>query len=76
MYRTVIIIVQNQQNYEASCPDLPGCTAVGNTPEEAKQNIHDIIIMRLHDMIKNRQPIPLPHTTVEFIEIAFPKMTI
>jgi len=76
MYRTLIIIVQNQQNYEAYCPDLPGCSAVGNTPEEARQNIRDAITTRLQDMIRNKQPIPLPHSTVEFIDIAFPKMTI
>ncbi len=74
MYRTLIVIVQNQHNYEAYCPDLPGCYALGDTAEEARHNIYDVISARLQDMITSKQAIPFPHSSVEYIDVAFPKV--
>jgi predicted RNase H-like HicB family nuclease len=37
MYRFLIIIEKGNENYGAYSPDLPGCVAVGDTPEEVEK---------------------------------------
>jgi hypothetical protein len=37
MYRFLIIIEKGNENYGAYSPDLPGCVAVGETPEEVEK---------------------------------------
>ena len=43
MYRFLVIIEKGDQNYGAYSPDLPGCVAVGDTPEEVERNMQAAI---------------------------------
>lgn len=38
-----IILSKSEENYSASCPNLPGCWSQGETEQEAIENIKDAI---------------------------------
>ena len=38
-----VALLQSEEGYSVSCPDLPGCWSQGETEEEALENISDAI---------------------------------
>lgn len=56
-------------NYAAYVPDLPGCSAVGDTVEDTKRNIRDVIALHLKHLRDQRMPVPSPSTVVEYVEV-------
>ncbi len=54
--------------FVAPCPTLPGCISEGKTREEAKANIADAIAGYLARLRKHDEPIP-PAITEELIEV-------
>jgi len=72
MQRYLVIIEKGIENYGAYSPDLPGCIAVGDTIEEVEKNMRAAIIMHIQGMIEDHEPIPLPQSTAEYIEIPVP----
>ena len=72
MYRYLIIIEKGDHNYGAYSPDLPGCVAVGDTVEEVKKNMQEAIKMHLKGMIEDHEPIPVPQTTAQYVDISIP----
>lgn len=72
MYRFLVIIEKGSQGYGAYSPDLPGCVAVGDTQEEVEKNMHRAILMHLQGMLEDQEPIPIPQTTVEYMDISLP----
>ncbi len=72
MYRFLIIIEEGQQNYSAYAPDLPGCVATGHTREEVEQNMRQAIAMHIQGMVEDQEPIPITHTTAEYIDVPLP----
>ena len=53
IYRYLIIIEKGDENYGAFSPDLPGCVAVGDTPEEVEKNMQDAIKMHIQGIIED-----------------------
>jgi predicted RNase H-like HicB family nuclease len=72
MHRFLIIIEKGTENYGAYSPDLPGCVAVGDTLEEVEKNMREAIIMHIQGMIEDHEPIPIPQSTAEYMEIPIP----
>ena len=72
MYRYLIIIEKGDQNYGAYSPDLPGCVAVGDTVEEVQKNMQEAIKMHIKGMIEDHEPIPVPQTTAQYVDISIP----
>ena len=72
MYRFLVIIEKGKQGFGAYSPDLPGCVAVGDTQEEVEENMLEAIVMHLQGMIEDQEPIPIPQTTVEYMDITLP----
>lgn len=72
MHRFLVIIEKGEQNYGAFSPDLPGCIAVGDTIEEVEKNMREAIAMHIQGMIEDQEPIPIPQTTAEYMEIVLP----
>ena len=48
--RYVIIIEKGDASYGAYVPDLPGCVAVGETPEEVRMLIEEAILLHLESL--------------------------
>jgi predicted RNase H-like HicB family nuclease len=68
--RYAIVIEKGATSYGASVPDLPGCVAVGETLEEAKELIQEAITLHLEGLRAEGLPIPEPTTVCEYVEVA------
>lgn len=58
MKRYLILIESTDTGYSAYSPDLPGCVAIGRTPEEVNQNMQDAIEFHLEGLQLEGFPIP------------------
>ena len=67
--RYAIVIEKGERNYSAYVPDLPGCVATGNTPDEVKSEIRDAIALHLEGMREDGEPIPLPSSRIDEVEV-------
>ena len=72
MYRFLVIIEKGENNYGAYSPDLPGCVAVGDTLEEVDKNMREAIEMHLEGIIEDHEPIPIPQSTAQYMDVAIP----
>lgn len=68
--RYAIVIEKAETNYSAYVPDLPGCIATGESPEEAEQEIREAIRFHLSGLREDGLAIPPPSSRVEYVEVA------
>ena len=68
--RYPIIIEPTGTGFSAYSPDVPGCVAAGDTEEETRQNFQDALIAHFEAMREVGEPIPEPHTSVDYVEVA------
>jgi predicted RNase H-like HicB family nuclease len=66
--RYVVIIEKGEDSYGAYVPDLPGCVAVGDTPEEVKTLIQEAIEFHLEGLQEDGESIPQPNSSIEYVE--------
>jgi predicted RNase H-like HicB family nuclease len=66
--RYAVVIEKGQTSYGVYVPDLPGCVAVGETIEEAKQLIQEAIAFHLESLQEEGDPIPEPVSICEYVE--------
>jgi predicted RNase H-like HicB family nuclease len=67
--RYAIVIERTEGNYSAYVPDLPGCVATGATQEEVETSLRAAIELHLAGMREDKQTIPEPSSSVEYLEI-------
>lgn len=67
--RYVVIIEKGTNSYGAYVPDLPGCVAVGETPEEVRALIHEAILLHLESMREAGVAVPEPVSRSEYIDV-------
>ncbi len=72
MYRFSIVIEKAEGNYSAYSPDLPGCIAVGDTIEEVQRNMKGAMRFHIEGMLEDHEPIPVPQSRVQYVEIPIP----
>ena len=65
-----IVIEKGEHNCSAYVPDLPGCIATGATIEETKGRIREAIQLHLKGMREDGDPIPLPSTVCDCVDVA------
>lgn len=68
--RYAIVIEKAESNYAAYVPDLPGCVSTGATAEEVEQGIREAIELHIAGLREYGQPVPLPSSAVEYVDIA------
>ncbi|MGA3016866.1 MAG: type II toxin-antitoxin system HicB family antitoxin [Bryobacteraceae bacterium] len=68
--RYPIIIEQTGTGYSAYSPDVSGCVAVGDTEAETRRNFQDALVEHFQVMREVGEPIPEPHTSVDYVEVA------
>jgi predicted RNase H-like HicB family nuclease len=66
--RYAVIIEKGEDSYGAYVPDLTGCVAVGNTPEEVKILIQAAIEFHLEGLQEDGELIPQPNSSIEYVE--------
>lgn len=75
----LVMFEHGDLNYSAYVPDVPGCVSVGDTLEEAREEIREAIEFHLECLVEQGDPIPLPKTemsemisngvTAEYVEV-------
>ena len=67
--RYAIVIEQDEGNYSAYVPDLPGCVATGATIQEVEVEMREAISFHLEGMREDGLAIPAPSSQVEYLEV-------
>ena len=68
--RYAVIIEKGKTGFGAYVPDLPGCVAAGTTREEVVKLIQEAIEFHIEGLKDDRQPIPQPTSSIEFVDVA------
>ena len=68
-YEYAVVIEWSEENYGVYVPDLPGCVSVGDTVEEATQNIREAMAFHLRTMREDGDPIPPARTVVTTVAV-------
>ena len=68
--RYAIVIEKAANNYSAYAPDLPGCIATGDTPEEVRRHIAEAVQFHLDGMCEDGEAIPEPSSECEYVEVS------
>ena len=68
--RYPVVIEPTGTCFSAYSPDVSGCAAVGDSEEETRQNFQDALIAHFQAMREVGEPIPEPHTSVDYVEVA------
>ena len=69
MYRFLVVIEKANGNYSAFAPDLPGCVATGETPQEAEEAMYGAIEMHVKGLVADGLPVPEPQAFSEYIAV-------
>ena len=56
----LVVIERGAGNYGAWAPDLPGCVAVGDTPDECEKNMREAIAFHIDGLREDGLPVPGP----------------
>ena len=64
-----VVIEKGPNNYSAYVLDLPGCVAVGDTPEEIREQIREAIDFHLVGLREEGIPIPEPQAVAEKVTV-------
>jgi len=68
--RYLVVVEKGPTSFGAYVPDLPGCIAVGETRDEVLASIHEAIEFHLEGLKEDGQPIPLPSSSSELVDVA------
>lgn len=64
-----VLVEQDEDgNFVAQCPSLPGCISEGKTRAEAMKNVKDAIKGYIESLRKHNEPIP-PSIDEELVEV-------
>jgi predicted RNase H-like HicB family nuclease len=65
----IVIFEHGPTSVGAYVPDLPGCVAVGQTEDEARQLITEAIAIHLAGMREDGLPVPVPMSTSTVVTV-------
>ena len=66
----MVVIEKGKTGYGAHVPDLPGCIAAGETQEEVLELIKCAIKFHIEGLVESGEPVPLPSSVSECIEVS------
>ena len=64
-----IVVEKGDTSYGAYVPDLPGCVAAAETRDEVLKLIKEAIEFHIEGMRADGEPIPQPHSEMEYIDV-------
>ncbi|MDQ2665837.1 MAG: type II toxin-antitoxin system HicB family antitoxin [Gemmatimonadota bacterium] len=70
MQRYLILIEPTDTGYSAYSPDVPGCVATAASRSEIEKVMSDAIGFHLEGLRESGQPVPPPHTSASYVEVA------
>ena len=65
----LVVTEKAEKNYSAYAPDLPGCIATGETPEETYEHMREAIEIYLDELRCSGEPAPEPSAEVEYVTV-------
>ena len=65
-----VIIEKAGDNYSAYVPDLPGCVAAADAPDEVLELMREAIEFHLEGLRRDGDPVPPPQTTAAQVDVA------
>ena len=65
-----VVVEKGPESFGAYAPDLPGCGVVGETRREVIKLIQEAIELHLQDLKDCGYAIPLPVSSIEFVDVA------
>lgn len=66
----IVLEEDEDGNFVAICPTLPGCVSQGKTRQDALKSIRDAIKGYLESLKKHNEPIP-PSISEEVVEVGY-----
>jgi predicted RNase H-like HicB family nuclease len=64
----LVVIEGEDDSFSGYVPDLPGCVAAGDSADEIRQLMHEAIPLHVESLRSHGEPVPPPHTQVEYVE--------
>jgi predicted RNase H-like HicB family nuclease len=64
----VVVIEGEGDSFSGYCPDLPGCVAAGESPDEVTQLMREAIRLHVESLRSHGEPVPPPQSQVEYVE--------
>lgn len=65
----LVVIEKAGNTYSAYLPDLPGCVATGETPEDTIANIRRAIDMHMRGLREDGLAVPVPTARAEYLAL-------
>ena len=66
-----LVIIEGAGNsFSAYSPDLPGCVAAGDSPEEVEQLMREAIPLHIESLRAHGDPVPEPQSSVRYVSVA------
>lgn len=67
--RQVVLYQDEDGNWIADVPSLPGCHSDGATPEEATENVREAIDLYVESLTERGLEVPTDHHTIQIVEL-------
>lgn len=65
----LVVIERTDAGYRAYSPDVPDCTATGDTPGEAEDRYRDSLEFLFARLVANGQPLPVPKSRATYVTV-------
>jgi predicted RNase H-like HicB family nuclease len=65
----LIVIEGSGDSYSAYSPDLPGCVASGESPEEVERLMRHAIPLHIESLRAHDEPVPGPHSAAAYVAV-------
>lgn len=69
MMKYMVVVEKGETGYGAYVPDLPGCTAVGDTREEVMVLIKEAVEFPIEGLREADEPVPPASSVSEFVNV-------
>lgn len=67
--RYAVVIEKAGVGYSGYVPDLPGCVAAGASVAKVRAALAEVIPFHLEGLLAGGEPVPLPESAVEWVEV-------
>jgi predicted RNase H-like HicB family nuclease len=65
----LIVVEETDAGYSASSPDLPGCVATGDSPDEVEQAMREAIELHVDGMHAEGLEVPEPQSYATILDV-------
>ena len=59
-YHVIVFYSEDDEGYIALAPDLKGCSAFGETPDEALKEVKTAMFLWIEECQRQKRPLPRP----------------